>query len=648
MCLALFATAGSAAAWVSGIGTLALAAVALGLAPRWPALGLGLTLVSSLTWLVPTVVPLTLTDWPMLHMGLVLATFLTLALLTLTAPASPSSARAWRPESRAVVTAVGAVLVGLALTGSATAGLQSYALRTNGLQLWTEHGMLYTDSRTGGTFPSAAETVGLFGGPILVAHLLALGGALLAGWVVALILAAFGSRATPSLTPRFRRLVDSLRVPRRAIALLIGTAGVIYAVLACIANASDATGAWLTVLTLVPFVAGAAIAPLRPWAGAWIVAAGCLAITAAAFVPEWVASWRPTVMVVGALLAILIALVFLPFGADWWWAAALSVLLGTALFIPFVASASAIGTHWISEDGSLVTTSAGDGSPYGGPAVILGSALQALPLFLLPAVLAWGLKLTTSVALERRRLAQARAELKASEQDRARQDERRGIAGDVHDVLAHSLTVIVAQGEGALVSQGTEQQEAVRRMVDVARASLRDVRALIERLDGEDTDLPSPGLDSLPGLIQNVRDAGLCLETEEFGERLPLGDSTELALYRILQEALTNVLTHGGRGATARLVLDWRGEDPGLTLTLASTAAPGSEPRPGTGLGLEGMRTRAAVAGGWLTAGPDDASVGSGETPASVGGDDGAADGGTGWLVTAHLPAVAESAVVLR
>ncbi|MDR2255961.1 MAG: histidine kinase [Arthrobacter sp.] len=668
--LALVAPADSAAAWLSGLGTLALAALALVLAPRWPTLGLGLTLLSALTWVLPGAVPLTLTEWPLLHMALVLTTFLVLALLTLTAPASsgPSNPSAsWRPGVRALVTGAGAVLTGLALTASATAGLQAYALRTHGAQLWAEQGMLYSDDRSGGIFPSPAETIALFGGPILVAHLLALGGALLAGWTLALVLAACAPPTSTPLTPRLQRLIDALRAPRRAIALLIGVAGVVYAALACVANATTATGAWLTVLTLLPFVVGASIAPLRPWLGAWIVASGCVLITAAALVPEWVASWKPTVMVVGALLAILIVLVCLPFGAGWWWAAGLSVVLGTALFVPFAAAASVAMSVWMDETGNTVSTTVGDGTAFGGPAVLLDAALKALPLFLLPAVLAWGLKLTASVAVERRRVAQARAELEASEKGRALQDERRGIAGDVHDVLAHSLTVIVAQGEGALVTRGAEQQDAVRRMVDVARASLRDVRALIERLDGEDTDLPSPGLENLPALLQNVRDAGLSLTSEEFGERLPLGDSTELALYRILQEALTNVLSHGGRGATARLVLDWRGEEPGLSVTLASSGGDGSGVSHGNGLGIEGMRTRAAVAGGWLTAGPDDARLGSGspgpaagthldDAPLGSGAQpapggprpDDSAGAGRGWLVTAFLPAVAQSVGALR
>ncbi|WP_394163084.1 sensor histidine kinase [Galactobacter valiniphilus] len=673
---------------LSGLVCAALAAIGLAVAPRWPLLALALCLASGLVWLIPGTEPVTNTNVSTSYITTLVAALLVVALLTLQREPERSHRRL------VILTGVSVVVLAALQTLTATFGAQARALRLGSGPFWVGGGSVETDAVPEEWVTTPLEAVESFGGPIFAAYLTSFAAAVLGGWVLSLVLASRTGRLQEHPWIGSSRLARGVRRPRVALALLIGTACAVYIGAAVVQNGNSIASVVLTGGLLAFIGVGATLAPLRRVLGASLVAAGCIATSAAGFLRPWIAEWSAGSIVIAAAAAILIVLLALPSGRRWWWTAAMLVVLGAALYTPFLAQQNHLSARsnaysaamqnlpkssdlpgfpgedeWaamsdeeatrveqkyiaIDQESSRQAITVMDEKvpdiPYGGPTTVALAFLQALPLFLLPAVLAWGLKLTTNVAFERRRLAQARAELEASEQDRARQDERRGIAGDVHDVLAHSLTVIVAQGEGALVSQGTEQQDAVRRMVDVARASLRDVRALIERLDGEDTALPAPGLAHLPGLIQNVRDAGLCLKTEEFGERLPLGDSTELALYRILQEALTNVLTHGGRGATARLVLDWRGEDPGLTVTLASTTTPSAEPRPGTGLGLEGMRTRAAVAGGWLTAGADDAAAGPGGTPASATTRDGAADAGSGWLVTAHLPAVAESAVVLR
>ncbi|GGC83261.1 hypothetical protein GCM10011512_07530 [Tersicoccus solisilvae] len=260
-------------------------------------------------------------------------------------------------------------------------------------------------------------------------------------------------------------------------------------------------------------------------------------------------------------------------------------------------------------------------------------------LFLVAVVIGVGLLVRAAVraGVTRRQLAAAHAEIHERDARSALVDQRRRIAADVHDVLAHSLTVIVAQGEGALVSEEPVRSESLGRLVEVARSSLRDVRGMIERLDDACTDVPAPGLDDLPRLLQTFSDAGLRVTADEHGTARGLGDASQLAVYRIVQESLTNVLKHGGRGSAALVTLDWRGSAPDLLLTVTSisrreaavTTNPGEAGHPAdgvAGVGLSSMQTRAEMTGGWLTAGP--------------------ADGG--WSVTAQIPTQELALEVLR
>ena len=216
-------------------------------------------------------------------------------------------------------------------------------------------------------------------------------------------------------------------------------------------------------------------------------------------------------------------------------------------------------------------------------------------------------------------LARAAADLERAEVDATVTEERERIAQDVHDIMAHSLSVILAQADGARFL-ADERPDAVpgslATIAETARTSLTEVRVLIETLVSEPQGHSAPALADLDELAQRLRDAGLGVELERFGEVDGLTTAQELAAYRIVQEGLTNALKHGGRGATARVVLDARG--PGLALSISSTGRPVVAAQPG-GRGLHGMRERARLAGGWLEAGEDDAPG--------------------GYLVTGYIPA---------
>jgi signal transduction histidine kinase len=149
----------------------------------------------------------------------------------------------------------------------------------------------------------------------------------------------------------------------------------------------------------------------------------------------------------------------------------------------------------------------------------------------------------------------------------------------------------------------------LERIAGSARASLSEVRILIESLVAEPEGHSNPTIESIDELLERMRGAGLAVTIDRFGYSRALTPGQQLAVYRIVQEALTNALKHAGSEPSARITLDWRG--PGLALNISSTGtlvtadeAPDSGTR--TTRGLYGMRERARLAGGWLTSGADD------------------------------------------
>lgn len=219
-------------------------------------------------------------------------------------------------------------------------------------------------------------------------------------------------------------------------------------------------------------------------------------------------------------------------------------------------------------------------------------------------------------------------ELHSAEIDLIVSRERDRIAQDVHDIMAHSLAVIIAQADGARFigpQRPDAMGESLERIASSARSSLSEVRILIESLVSEPEGHSNPTIESLDELVERMRGAGLAATIESFGYPRPLTPGQQLAVYRIVQEALTNALKHAGREPAARITLDWRG--PGLALSVSSTGAPAvadavAEAAPRTTRGLYGMRERARLAGGWLTTG--------------------AADESDVYLVTAFIPSTSE------
>ncbi|MEJ3403194.1 histidine kinase [Rathayibacter sp. YIM 133350] len=152
----------------------------------------------------------------------------------------------------------------------------------------------------------------------------------------------------------------------------------------------------------------------------------------------------------------------------------------------------------------------------------------------------------------------------------AEQTGRLGIVRDLQDVAVHSISRLVSQAEGARYTAEGDPDAAVRAVTGVAEAgreALADMRRVLTvAREGEALSAPQPGLQSAANLFRVMRDAGLEIDFEESGERYELKPGAELAIYRILQSALSNALTHGGPGTTARVSFTWTGD--GLQLAI--------------------------------------------------------------------------------
>jgi signal transduction histidine kinase len=192
--------------------------------------------------------------------------------------------------------------------------------------------------------------------------------------------------------------------------------------------------------------------------------------------------------------------------------------------------------------------------------------------------------------------------------DVAVEEERARIARDTHDVVAHSLTVMIAQAEGARFvaeAQGGTSPVALTAIAETGRTALAEVRGLLAELRDGARDSPRPSFTRLPALLRGVEESGLSVELAVVGEPRSLSAAVDMASYRIVQESLTNALRHGDLGRPAQLRIEWRPES--LRLHVVNTmAGAGARPTGGEGArrghGLIGMTQRALLVGGELVA----------------------------------------------
>ena len=188
--------------------------------------------------------------------------------------------------------------------------------------------------------------------------------------------------------------------------------------------------------------------------------------------------------------------------------------------------------------------------------------------------------------------------------------ERARIARELHDVVAHNVSVMVVQADGASYALGSDPDRARQALAAIAstgRQALTEMRRMLGVLrrdeDGTEPErAPLPGIGQLGELLEQTRATGLAVSFTVEGVPQPLPDGAALAAYRIVQESLTNTRKHGGPRATAQVTLRYL-ED-ALLLRITDDGRGGAAASDGAGHGLTGMRERVAIYGGWVQAGP--------------------------------------------
>jgi signal transduction histidine kinase len=261
---------------------------------------------------------------------------------------------------------------------------------------------------------------------------------------------------------------------------------------------------------------------------------------------------------------------------------------------------------------------------------LAGSWLRSLVF--LSGLVAAAVLLGTNLRSRRSRLAALteRAERLERERDQrallAAADERARIAREMHDVIAHSLAVMISLADGAAAKLRSDPQRAAAAIANVStigRQALGDTRRLLGVLRPDqvaDGLSPQPGVGQIDALLEQVRNTGLAATMKVTGQRRPLPPGVELTAYRIVQEATTNVLKHAVGASSVVVVLEYEDEVLGICIRddgRAAAGGPGGRPGPdGGGHGLAGMRERAQVYNGDVSTGPC----------------------GDGWEVRARLP----------
>ena len=266
-----------------------------------------------------------------------------------------------------------------------------------------------------------------------------------------------------------------------------------------------------------------------------------------------------------------------------------------------------------------------------GEAVMYAFSVMAFEAVVLVAWTFGDLTRTRRLAMEALRDHARRLEVeRQQERDLAAADERTHIAREMHDIVAHSLSVIITQADGARYASAHDPEIAAKTLGTIAetgRGSLREMRRLLGVLRGDElaSTRPLPSLADVGALVDAVKRAGLEVAVTETGTmRRQLPPGAELTAYRVIQEALTNVLKHAGPGVQAGVDLQWvprglqidvhdDGRGAGADVPAAAPTPAGPPPPPGTGQaaghagqgqGINGMTERVALYDGTLHAAP--------------------------------------------
>ncbi len=188
-------------------------------------------------------------------------------------------------------------------------------------------------------------------------------------------------------------------------------------------------------------------------------------------------------------------------------------------------------------------------------------------------------------------------------------DERARIARELHDVVAHEMTVMTVQASAAervVTSDPGAAVSAMRNVQEAGHRGLAEMRRMLGVLrENPESGLePQPGLDGLDRLLQSVTDTGLSVTMTVHGEARPLPAGVDLNAYRIIQESLTNSARHGGPGTVAEVIVSFDEGELDINVLDDGRGAAADPSVPGSGHGLVGMSERIALLDGTITAGP--------------------------------------------
>jgi signal transduction histidine kinase len=202
------------------------------------------------------------------------------------------------------------------------------------------------------------------------------------------------------------------------------------------------------------------------------------------------------------------------------------------------------------------------------------------------------------------RLADERSRLLA---ERRAMQERARIARELHDVVSHHVSGIVVQAaaERRDHAEGSSAAEVLRTIEQQGRQTLQELRGLLGllRMDDEGPPLtPQPGAADLPGLVESARSTGVEVSLESVGDPAPVGEGVGLAVYRLVQECLTNARKHNA-DPRAAVTVSWGPQEVAVDVLSSGTPTAG-RPVPGSGYGLTAMAERVRAHGGTLTAAP--------------------------------------------
>lgn len=366
--------------------------------------------------------------------------------------------------------------------------------------------------------------------------------------------------------------------------------------------------------TLVPLQAvfyGTSL-PLAMLLGAGVCAAPWLCLTHP----------RTAIAVFGVAGFVLPLVVAVPHDGAWPWPWSVPAMIAFIVFVLVITTLHGwrLG-RWPWAIGNLGSLAAPLIVPDAAPAAtanLIVTASISTAVLLIGVLLAGRIRLSEQLTRER--------ELTASEQSRRMLvEERTRIARELHDVLAHSMSVIQVQASTARYRIPDLTTEAVAEFDDIAasaRSSLGEMRRLLGVLRTEEQTpelAPQQNIDDIPALLDSVRRAGVQVGLAVTGSTASAGPSVQIAAYRIVQEALSNAVRHAP-GAPLAVSLDGRPDAVSIRVSNGAPTRPAT-PAPGAGHGVRGIRERVALLGGAVTVGP---------TPEG------------GWTVSAELPTTAE------